>query len=70
MDGGVAVEARCHRHDGQQVGLEAGTVELGHGLIGHDHDLHEARRGHEALGPLVVGWMEREKNRERSDKLA
>lgn len=63
VDAGVAVEAGCHCHDGQQVGFEPGAVELGHGLVGHEHDLQVTGGGHETPGP-VVGWRgEREEVR-------
>lgn len=53
----MAVEARCHRHYGQQVGFEASTVELSHGLVRYQHDLQVARRGHKASGSVVT-WDE------------
>lgn len=49
----MAVEAGSYSHDGQKVGFEPDTVELSHGLVGHQHDLKVARGGNETPGPLV-----------------
>lgn len=56
VDARVAVEVRRHRHDGQEVGFEPCAVELGHGLVGHQHDLQVARGGNETLGSVVICW--------------
>lgn len=53
VDAGMAVEAGCHRHDGQEVGFEPSAVELSHGLVSHQHDLQVARSGNETPGPVV-----------------
>lgn len=53
VDAGVAVETGSHCHDGQKIWFEPGTVELGHGLVGHQHDLQVARSGNKTPGPMV-----------------
>lgn len=53
VDGGVAVEAGRHSHDRQEVGFEPGAVELGHRLVGDQHDLQVARGGNKTPAPVV-----------------
>ena len=53
VNGWVAIEARCHCHDGHEVWLQARTVKLRHGLVRHQHDFNIARGGHEAPRAMV-----------------
>lgn len=60
-DAGVFVQPGRQREQGEKVVLEPTAVELGHGLVGHQHGLHVAVAGYKSLLSYAPGACEETK---------